>query len=275
MTRSSISSFMAGTDRTRTPVLGGPRVILVEPQLSENVGAVARAMLNCGLDRMSLVNPRDGWPNDKALAMASGATAVLDTIEVFATPEEAVADITNLYATTARPRELTVRVMTPREAAADMRAAVARGEEIGVLFGPERSGLTNDHVALADTLISVPLNPAYTSLNLAQAVLLVAYEWFTSGDTTPPDTLSMSGTRMAEKQELMDLFDRLETELDGGGFFRAPDLRPSVMRNLMSMLQRARLTDQEVRTFHGMISALSRSWQNTQNAKRRRGELDD
>ncbi len=266
---------MAGTDRTQAPILGGPRVILIEPQLSENVGAVARAMLNCGLDQMSLVNPREGWPNSKANAMASGATEVLEGVQVFATPEEAVADITNLYATTARPRELTVRVMTPREAAADMRAAHARGEEIGVLFGPERSGMTNDHIALADTVISVPLNPAYTSLNLAQAVLLVAYEWFTTGDETTPDALSMSGTRLAEKQELMGLFDRLETELDNGGFFRAPDLRPTVMRNLMSMLQRARLTDQEVRTFHGMISALTRSWQHTQNAKRRRGELDD
>ena len=144
-----------------------------------------------------------------------------------------------------------------------------------MLFGPERSGLTNDHVALADTVISVPLNPAYTSLNLAQAVLLVAYEWFAAGDATPPDALSMSGTRLAEKRELLDLFDRLEAELDAGGFFRAPDLRPSVMRNVMAMLQRARLTDQEVRTFHGMISALTRSWHNTQNAKRRRGELDD
>ncbi|MEP4379514.1 MAG: RNA methyltransferase [Alphaproteobacteria bacterium] len=265
---------MAGTDRTQPPVLGGPRIVLIEPQLSENVGAVARAMLNCGLNRMSLVNPREGWPNAKAEPMAAGATEVLDAVQVFATPEQAVADLTAVYATTARPRELTVRVLTPREAAADMRAAQARGENVGVLFGPERSGLTNDHVALADRIISVPLNPAYSSLNLAQAVLLVAYEWFTAGDETPPDTVTMSGTRMAAKSELIDLFGRLETELDAGGFFRAPDLRPSVMRNLMSMLQRARLTDQEVRTFHGMISALTRSWQHTQNAKRRRGELE-
>jgi tRNA/rRNA methyltransferase len=266
---------MAGTDRTQSPTLGGPRVVLIEPQLSENVGAVARAMLNCGLDRMSLVNPREGWPNAKAEPMAAGATEVLDGVQVFATAEDAVADITALYATTARPRELTARVLTPREAAADMRAAQARGEEVGLLFGPERSGLTNDHVALADRIISVPLNPAYASLNLAQAVLLVAYEWFTAGDETPPDTLAISGTRIAEKGELLDLFERLETELDAGGFFRSPDLRPTVMRNLRSMFQRARMTDQEVRTFHGIISALTRSWQHTQNAKRRRGELED
>jgi tRNA/rRNA methyltransferase len=262
--------FMAGTDRTQSPTLGGPRVILIEPQLSENVGAVARAMLNCGLDQMLLVNPREGWPNSKAYAMASGATEVLEAAQLYGTVEEAVADVSVLYATTARPRELTVRVLTPREAAADMRAVQARGEKIGVLFGPERSGMTNDHIALADTVISVPLNPAYSSLNLGQAVLLVAYEWFTAADETSPDTLSMSGTRLAEKQELIGLFDRLESELDSGGFFRAPDLRPTIMRNLQSMLQRGRLTEQEVRTFHGMISALTRSWQNTQNAKRRR-----
>ncbi|MDG2269096.1 MAG: RNA methyltransferase [Alphaproteobacteria bacterium] len=261
---------MAGTDRTQSPTLGGPRVILIEPQLSENVGAVARAMLNCGLDQMLLVNPREGWPNSKAYAMASGATEVLEAAQLYGTVEEAVADVSVLYATTARPRELTVRVLTPREAAADMRAVQARGEKIGVLFGPERSGMTNDHIALADTVISVPLNPAYSSLNLGQAVLLVAYEWFTAANETPPDTLSMSGTRLAEKQELIGLFDRLESELDSGGFFRAPDLRPTIMRNLQSMLQRGRLTEQEVRTFHGMISALTRSWQNTQNAKRRR-----
>jgi tRNA/rRNA methyltransferase len=266
---------MAGTDRTQTPILGGPRVILVEPQLGENVGAVARAMLNCGLDRLSLVNPREAWPNPKALAMAAGATEVLDNAKVFGTLEEAVGGATNVFATTARPRETTARVLTPRAAAAEMRAAHARGEEIGLLFGPERSGLTNDHIALADTLITVPLNPAYSSLNLAQAVLLVAYEWFTAGDGTPAEELAMAGTRPAEKDELIALFERLEAELDAGGFFRAPDLRPTVVRNLRSMLQRARLTEQEVRTFQGVISALTRSWQHTQNARRRRDAAGD
>lgn len=266
---------MAGTDRTQDKVLGGPRIVLIEPQLGENVGAVARAMLNCGLDRMSLVNPREGWPNQRAVTMASGATEVLDRAELFDTVEAAVAGLTRVFATTARPRELSARVVTPRQAAREMRAAFEAGDEVGVLFGPERSGMTNDHIVLADTIITVPLNPAYSSLNLAQAVLVVAYEWFTAGDETPPDDLAMSGTRLAEKHEMLELFERLERELDAGGFFRAENLRPSVIRNLRAMLQRGRLTDQEVRTFHGMISALTRSWQQTQNAKRRRGEWND
>ena len=266
---------MSGTDRTQASIVGGPRIILIEPQLGENVGAVARAMLNCGIDRMSLVNPREGWPNQRAVTMASGATEVLYKAELFASAEEAMAGLTRVYATTARPRELSARVVTPRQAALEMRAAFEAGDEVGVLFGPERSGLTNDHIVLADTVISVPLNPAYSSLNLAQAVLVVAYEWFTAGDETPPQELALSGTRLAEKHEMLELFERLERELNAGGFFRAEDLRPSVIRNMRAMLQRGQLTDQEVRTFHGMISALTRSWQQTQNAKRRRGEWDD
>jgi tRNA/rRNA methyltransferase len=266
---------MAGTDRTRDSLSGGPRVVLVEPQMGENIGAVARAMLNCGLNRMSLVKPKQGWPNQKAVTMASGATEVLDKAQLFETTEEAVQGITALYATTARPRELTVRVITPRQAGLEMREADARGEEVGLMFGPERSGLTNDHIVLADTVISVPLNPAYSSLNLAQAVLLVAYEWFTAADVTPAESIEMSGTRLAEKKDVMELFARLETELDAGGFFRAPNLKKTVVRNLRAMLQRGRMSDQEVRTFHGMISAMTRSWQNTQNAKRARGEIED
>ncbi len=263
---------MAGTDRTQDIMTGGPRVILVEPQLGENIGAVARAMLNCGLDRLSIVNPREEWPNERAMVMASGATRVLDNAQLFDSVEAAVAGLTSVYATTARPREMSVRVVTPRQAGAEIRAFEARGETVGILFGPERSGLVNEHIVLADTVISVPLNPAYSSLNLAQAVLLVAYEWFTSGDDTAPDVLATPGTRLAEKHELIGLFDRFESELEAGGFFRSADLKGTVTRNLRSMLQRMRMTEQEVRTFHGVISALTRSWQHTQNAKRRRGE---
>ncbi|MBO6784058.1 MAG: RNA methyltransferase [Alphaproteobacteria bacterium] len=263
---------MAGTDRTQASMTGGPRVVLVEPQLGENIGAVARAMLNCGLDRLSIVNPREEWPNPRAVTMASGATKVLDDAQLYDTVEDAVAGMTTVYATTARPREMTVRVVTPRQAGAEIRTAEARGERVGILFGPERSGLTNEHVVLADTVITVPLNPAYSSLNLAQAVLVVAYEWFTAEDVTDPDVISTPGTRLAEKEEMHDLFERLERELDAGGFFRAPDLRETVVRNLRAMLQRTRMTEQEVRTFHGIVSALTRSWQHTQNAKRRRGE---
>ncbi len=263
---------MAGTDRTQESMTGGPRVILVEPQLGENIGAVARAMLNCGLDRMTLVNPREEWPNQRAVTMASGATQVLDNAVLCDSVEDAVAGLTTVYATTARPREMSVRVVTPRQAGSEIRDAEARGETVGILFGPERSGLVNEHVVLADTVITVPLNPAYSSLNLAQAVLLVAHEWFTAGDGTPPDQMSTPGTWPAEKHELIALFERLEQGLEEGGYFRSPDLRDTATRNIRAMLQRARLTEQEVRSFHGMISALTRSWQHTQNAKRRRGE---
>ena len=176
---------MAGTDRSRAPAPDdGPVVILVDPQLGENIGTAARAMLNCGLGRLRLVRPRDGWPSDRAVAAASGADAVLDGATLFDTTAAAIADLEQVYATTARPREMIKPVMTPRRAAAEMRAAIGGGRPVGILFGPERTGLLNDDLALADTLISVPLNPAYSSLNLAQAVLLVAYEWAQAGDDT-------------------------------------------------------------------------------------------
>ena len=265
---------MAGTDRTQTPTLGGPRVILVEPQLAENIGAAARAMLNCGLTELTLVNPREAWPHPKAEAMAAGATELLENAKLFDSVEDAIAGLNRVYATTARPRGMTVRVTTPRQAAAELRSAWRAGEALGLLFGPERSGLTNEHVALADTVISVPLNPAYQSLNLAQAVLIVGYEWFASDTGTPPEQLLVAGTRPATKAELVEFFGRLETALTDGGFFRARDLKPTIVRNLRAMLQRAHLTEQEVRTLHGVVSSLSGSWRYTQNQRRKRGEED-
>ena len=260
---------MSGTDRTQPPVTGGPRVILIEPQLGENIGAAARAMLNCGLIDLALVNPREGWPNQKAQVMASGATEVLDKARVFDTVEDAVAGLTRVYATTARPRDMTVRVTTPRHAAAELRTAWQAGEGLGILFGPERSGMTNEHIALADTVISVPLNPAYQSLNLAQAVLIVGYEWFAAASDAPAEQLVETGTRAADKEELLAFFERFEAALDQGGFFRSPDMRPSMVLNLRAMLQRANLTEQEVRTLHGVVSCLTGSWRDTDNQRRR------
>lgn len=265
---------MAGTDRTQVPVTGGPRVILVQPQLGENIGAVARAMLNCGLTELSLVEPREPWPNKKAEAMSAGATEVLDKAELFDSVEDAVAGLNRVFATTARPRDMPVRVVTPREGAAEMRAAHAKGEGIGLLFGPERSGLTNDHIALADTVISVPLNPAYASLNLGQAVLLVAYEWFTAGDVTPAVQQPVESEPPATKDDLTGFFDRFEAALDAGGFFRADNMREHTVRNLRAMLQRATLTAQEVRTLHGVVSSLTGSWRETA-AKRRKDSSED
>lgn len=261
---------MSGTDRTQPPIIGGPRVILIEPQLGENIGAAARAMLNCGLTDLALVNPREGWPNQKAQVMASGATEVLDKARVFDTVEEAVSGLGRIYATTARPRDMTVRVTTPRQAAAELRTAWQAGEGVGLLFGPERSGMTNEHIALADTVISVPLNPAYQSLNLAQAVLIVGYEWFAAASEAPAEQLVETGTRPADKAKLVEFFKRFEAALDDSGFFRSTDMRPSMVLNLRAMLQRANLTEQEVRTLHGVVSSLSGSWRETENQRRRR-----
>ena len=172
---------MAGTDstkssRVRVTAGGAPAVILVEPQLGENIGMTARAMLNCGLTELRLVRPREDWPNKKAIAAASGADAVLDGAALYETTALAIADLETVYAATARPRDMTKHVMTARHAAGEMRALAAQGRRLGVLFGPEAKGLNNDDVALADGVVSVPLNPAFMSLNLAQAAFAIAYE---------------------------------------------------------------------------------------------------
>ncbi len=245
---------MAGTNRARTPVVGGPRVILVEPQLGENIGAAARAMLNCGLTDLALVEPRGPWPDKKAQAMASGADEVLEGARLFDTVEAAVADLTRVYATTGRPRDMTKRVLTPHAAAAEMRGA--GGERIGLLFGPERSGLTNDQMALADAAISVPVNPAFASLNLAQAVLIVGYEWFQTAAPAPGGTGGDIGDDPATKGEIGAFLERLEGQLDQRGFFRSDDIRPTMVRNLRNLFLRVGLTDPEVRTLQGVLSAL-------------------
>lgn len=247
----------SGSNPTREPVLGGPAVILVEPQLGDNIGAAARAMLNCGLIDLRLVRPRDGWPNERAVAFASGATPVLDDARVFDSVEDALADLSYVLATTSRERGQVKRILTPRAAAAEMRGRWAAGLRAGVMFGPERTGLFNDDIALADAVLNVPLNPAFCSLNLAQAVLLIGYEWFQSGAEAAERTVHLGHTRPAEKAELVNLFQHLERELDDSGFFSTPDKRPSMVRNIRNFFQRAEMTEQEVRTFHGVIASLS------------------
>src|SRR2546429_5159990 len=180
---------MAGTNSSRDSVTGGPAIILVQPQLGENIGTAARAMLNCGLDDLRLVRPRDGWPSDRAVAAASGADRVLDKARLFPSVDAAIGDLAHVYAATARDRYMVKRELTPRRAAEEMRGFLAAGEACGVLFGPERTGLVNDQVALADTVVTVPLNPAFSSLNLAQAVLIVGHEWFTAQTERRPDFL--------------------------------------------------------------------------------------
>ena len=246
---------MAGTDHKKPAVTGGPAIVLVEPQLGENIGTAARAMANCGLDDLRLVRPRDGWPNDKAVAAASGADSVLYKARLFPSIQAAIGDLSHVYASTARDRYMVKRELTPRHAAEEMRASLAREEPCGILFGPERTGLVNDDVALADTVITVPLNPAFSSLNLAQAVLIVGYEWFTAKTEPRPEILHTGHSRPANKEELLRFFEHFEEALSDSGFLRHPDKRPSMTRNLRNLFQRAQCTEQELRTLHGVITA--------------------
>lgn len=233
-----------------------PAIILVEPQLAENVGTAARAMANFGLSDLRLVNPREGWPHEKGIAAASGAP-VIDQVRVFETLEEAVADLGFVYATTARSRDMAKAVVGPRAAA---EAGRRRDARTGILFGRERSGLTNEEVSLADEILTLPVNPAFASLNIAQAVLIVAYEWRLAGLATETEGLPFPGAvdPPAPRAELIAMFEHLERALDDVAFFRPPERRPSLTIAIRAMLSRASLTEQEVRTLRGMIAALER-----------------
>jgi tRNA/rRNA methyltransferase len=249
---------MGRSSKGRATTTATPIVILVRPQLGENIGMAARAMLNCGLSSLRLVAPRDGWPNPKAQRAASGADVVLDEAQVFASVGEAVADLERVVATTARNRELSQRIVTPRRAAAEVRAWIAAGDAVGILFGPERTGLTNDDMVQADTALSIPVNPQFSSLNIAQAVLLVAYEWAVAGEEAPAERMSDHSTRPATKDELQNLFAHLERALDQSGFLRNKAMRPAMVHNLRAFLQRTAMTEQEVRSFHGVIKYLAK-----------------
>lgn len=249
---------MAGTDKSHagSPATA-PAVVLVEPQLGENIGMVARAMLNCGLTDLRLVRPREPWPNAKAVAAASGADAVTAAARLYETTADAVADLVHVYAATARSRDMTKRMVTPRQAAAELRAASRESRASGVLFGKEAKGLHNDDVAIADTILTAPLNPGFQSLNLAMAVLLLGYEWFVcAAEGMPSQDLMPKDTHPASKAELQGLYAHLERELDGCGFLRVREKRPIMVRNLRNLFGRAALSEQEVRTLRGVIACL-------------------
>ena len=233
-----------------------PAIILVEPQLSENIGTTARAMMNCALPDLRLVNPKPDWHSERAVAASSGAEGVLDAARVFASTREAIADLHHVYASTGRDRSMVKPIVTPRRAAADIRSLAEQGQKTGILFGRERTGLENDDVSLADTIITVPLNPAHFSLNLAQAVLLIGYEWFQAADQTEDVQLPLGNTRPATREELNNFFERLERELELCGFLRNAEMKPHMMRNIRSMFLRTAPTEQEVRTLHGMVTEL-------------------
>lgn len=251
---------MAGTDKTRAREIEddplAPVIILDRPQLAENIGTAARAMLNCGLTRMRLVQPRESQLSEKAIAASSGAIQVLEQARVYDSLEEAVQDLERVYATTARRRDMIKTLMTPKRAAVDMMVQAQAGNRTGILFGKERTGLENDALALADVIVEAPLNPSYCSLNLAMAVLLVGYEWFQVKMDPPAEQLVTNQTRVADKEMVLRFFGHLEAELDGSGFLRVADKRPSMVRNIRNLFLRANLTETEIRTLHGIVKEL-------------------
>lgn len=250
---------MAGTNSERQLLAEGPVIILVEPQMGENIGMVARAMANFGLADLRLVNPRDGWPNEKAQAAASKADHVIDGTRVFDTLEEAVADLNFVYATTARERDGFKPVRSPVFAAQTLRAKFTAGEGVGILFGRERWGLSNEEVALADEIVTFPVNPAFASLNIAQAVLLMSYEWMKSGmddlSAVPFDALEQ---KPSTKAQLFGFFDQLEEALDARNYFHPPAKKPKMIDNLRAVLSRRAFTEQEISVLRGVVSSLDR-----------------
>ena len=231
-----------------------PAVILVRPQLGQNIGSCARAMLNFGLTDLRLVSPRDGWPNPDAGPAASGADSVLAGARVFDTVQAAVADLAYVYATTVRGRELTRPVVTPAGAAAEMRARPAIS---GLMFGAERSGLLTEELVVAHAILTVPVNPAFGSLNLAQAVLLTAYEWFKARDETPETALA-NYEGPAPHGELEGLIDALSEALEAARYFGPPETVGAKRLALRNMLTRPAWSAKEVRTWRGMVTALAR-----------------
>jgi tRNA/rRNA methyltransferase len=240
-----------------TPVSATPVIILNAPQLAENIGAVARVMANFGLSELRLVNPRDGWPQERAWASASGADWPLDNAQLFTSVEDAIADLQRVYATTARPRELQLPILTPRVAAAKLAEAVADGEKVGLLFGAERAGLETADIALCQAVVTLPIDPRFRSLNLGQAVAINAYEWRMTVEDAAPKVFRETYPP-ADGAAMLGLFEHLERELDEAGFFHPPEKRPSMVQNLRSALGKAHLSVQEVRTFRGVVTALSR-----------------
>jgi cysteinyl-tRNA synthetase/tRNA/rRNA methyltransferase len=225
-------------------------------------------MANGGLFHLRLVAPRDGWPQERAWRMASGADRVLDQAEVFPDVAAAVADLHHVFATCPRPRHIIKPVLTARGGAAELREITNRGLSAGVLFGPERAGLDNDDMAQADALIRYPLNPAFMSLNLSQAVMVMAYEWWMAADATPPRELMTNETAVATKAELEGFLGHLIAELDACGFLRNQPKRPGMVRNIRHLFARGEVTEQELRTLHGVVTELSLG-------RRQRGRVED
>jgi len=235
-----------------------PAFVLVRPQMGENIGAAARAMWNFGLDRMRIVAPRDGWPNPKSVAMASGAGRLLDEAQLVESTGKAVADCHYVFATTARARGLTKPVVSPERAMQIAAERIAAGEKVAVLFGPERAGLENDDIARANAIINVPVNPEFASLNLAQCVLLTGYEWQRAASEIIPERVDMAKANWAEQIEIEKLGDHYEARLDEAGFFFPEHKAESMKLNLRNMWSRMALTGADVQMLHGVLRQMVR-----------------
>jgi tRNA/rRNA methyltransferase len=246
----------AGRAAAAAGLAPGPVVILCRPQIGENVGAAARAMLNFGLAELRLVRPECGWPNAKAVATASGAVAVLNGITVFASLEEATADLHHIFATTARSRELKKPIVSPETAVAEARSAIGAGRRVGLVFGAERTGLENEELLLADAIVRIPTNPAFGSLNLAQAVLLLAYSWSMQDPSAPTEPTAGAAEEPATKGEVEALLRYLLAELEAADFFKSPDSRRSLMAAIKVMFERRGWTRPEVNLMRGILKEL-------------------
>lgn len=247
---------MAGTDKSAEMITGGPAIILVEPQLGQNIGTAARAMANFGLSDLRIINPRDGWPDPQAIGPSAKAKHIIDAVQVFDTLAGAIADLNFVVATTARPRDMFMTVRGPEEAANDMRAREARGEQCGILFGRERWGLENEEIAQADEIVTFPVNPAFASLNIAQAVLLMSYEMMRASTDTSKPMFDAPEAEPATKTDMQGLFDHLEGALDDANFFRPIEKRGHMVTTLRTILQKGRYTLREVQVLRGIIAAL-------------------
>jgi tRNA/rRNA methyltransferase len=248
----------SGTDKTKTGVeLAGPIVILVEPQLGENIGMAARAMGNFALTRLRIVNPRDGWPNVSAQRAAAGADHILDRVELFDSVERAVADLTLLFATTARAHDQAKPVVAAPAAAGEIAAEIAGGGKAGILFGRERYGLQNEEVALANRIITFPVNPGFASLNLAQAVLLIGYEWFKLATQGALPFAMPERSERASQHQMQAFFDNLVRELDRVEFLRPAEKRETMLVNLRNIFARMDPTKQDMHTLHGVVMAIA------------------
>ncbi|MCT4609029.1 MAG: RNA methyltransferase [Pelagimonas sp.] len=235
-----------------------PAVVLVRPQMGENIGAAARAMWNFGLDHMRIVDPRDGWPNEKAVAMSSGAGRLLDEAMLTEDLPQALSDCTYVMATTARPRDLTKTVFTPERAMQEAHNRISQGQKVAILFGPERAGLENDDIAQANAIISVPVNPQFASLNLAQCVLLCSYEWMRVSSQAPEKQEGLAGTEWAIHEEIDHLARHYEDRMQDAGFFFPEHKAASMKINLRNMWSRLPLTRADVQMLHGMMRQMVR-----------------